>query len=133
MAMKHLTLALIGVALLAVAVLGAGGVAAASLPDVPGLQPQSVQNMSRHLNLRSASKGRISETETYQTTDTLAVVLARYTGLYQLEPGRPKAGQCVLLRKANSYYAFHQTVLITVCPTAQGTQVIFSRNYYLGS
>ncbi len=129
--MKHLSLAGIEALILAVVVVGAGRVAAADLQDVYGLYPNSVQIMNRHLILRSASKELISETDTYQPTDALAAVLTRYIGRYQPEPGEPKLGECVLLRRAMSYLMFRETVLVTLRPSGNGTRVVLFRDLRL--
>ena len=72
----------------------------------------------------------------YQTVDALPVVLTWYSsGRYQPLPGQHKIdhNQCVILKRADTYFAFHQTVLVTLCPMAHGTEIIFNRSFYWGS
>jgi hypothetical protein len=130
--MKNLSLALIGVSVLAAVILGTGAVAAADLQDAAGLNPHSIQIIRQYVNLRSASKGRISAMGTYQTNDTLTAVLTHYIGRYQPEPGQHKIGQCVILRRANSYFVLRQTVLVTLCALGNGTRIVQYRDFYLG-
>jgi hypothetical protein len=131
--MKHLLVALLISLIFALGAMGAGRVAAADLQDASGLYPGSVQVIAEHINLRAARQGRVSETGTYQTADAFSAVLTWYSGRYKPEPGQHKPNQCVILKRADSYIAFHQTVTVTLCPLTHGTQIIFNRNYYLGS
>ena len=129
--MKHLMLVLLGVSILVVGILGANQALAADLQDAAGFGTPSDQITSRHLNLSLAAQGRISETETFQTTETLTSVLARYKSQYQLQPGQPKPGQCIVLKQTDSYFVFHQTVLVTLCPAGTGSRALVYREFYL--
>jgi hypothetical protein len=129
--MKRLTLALIGVSILAVAVVSATAAAVTGWRVVARSDPRLFQSIGLPLNVRSISPGRIHETDSYESTDTPATVLKRYAGHYQPEPGQFKPGQCILLRQAASYWAFRQTELVTLCPVEAGTRVSVLHDVFL--
>src|SRR5258706_7563298 len=111
--MKPFPLTLVGILFLAAAILGASGVAAAVLPAVAGFK---------------LSLGPINGTEAYETADSPAIVLTRYMGRYQLEPGKLKPDQCVLLKATIGAFVFRQTTSVTICPSAQGTRADVRRD-----
>jgi len=128
MAIKHWTVTLIGMSVLVGAIIGPVQSAAASLQVA---HPPFVQIIAHHLSVLSVSQGRLTETATYQTTESLTSVLTWYTGRYQLEPGQHKPGQCVILKKAVSHFMFCEHLLATLCPSGTGTRVVLYRDLHL--
>ena len=85
MAMKHLTLRLIGILVLVGAIVGLAQADAAGLQIGSGANPPSVQFVAQHLDLHSASQGRLTERTTYQTSESLSSALTWYTARYEPE------------------------------------------------
>ena len=121
--MKHAFLAFVGISVLA-GVLGASGPVAASRQQAAALRLLSVQHIREHLDLRAAAQGRISQTDSYVTADSMQTVLTRYVGAFQPEPGQHKPGQCVVLRRSRSNSIVRHAELVTVCQSGNGTRII---------
>jgi hypothetical protein len=132
--MNKASLAAFGAVALLVAGIGVGWLAAIRLEVLPPRYPAIQQDISERVDLGFLSQGIVRETGAYRTSDEPVTVAGWYRSRYQAQPSQSKgqSDACLQLVRENSWRLARLTVVISLCPSGQGTEISYSRQLTWG-